>query len=95
MQFGQQYKVPVLISVYSPPHTGLFEVFLSCTYHGDACLKVIDISSIVLVVAMIPHDPFVDGDMQERYFVVEKPGLEATVLGGVKDDQAEQDGDEE
>lgn len=56
----------------------------------------IDISSIVSVVAMIPHDPFADGsgDTQERYFVAEKPGLEATVLGGIEDiedDQEEKD----
>lgn len=99
MQFGQQYKVLALVSVYSPPHAGLFEAsngtILSCTYHGDTCLKVIDISSIVSVVAMIPHNPFADGDTQERYFVAEKPGLEATVLGGIEEDQEEQDGDEE
>ncbi|KAF8220834.1 hypothetical protein L208DRAFT_1331490 [Tricholoma matsutake] len=69
VQITRNAKVLALISVYSPPHAGLFEAsnrtILSCTYHGDAHLKVIDISSIVLVVAMIPHDPFVDGDMQE------------------------------
>ena len=99
MQFRQQYRVLALISVYSPPHAGLFEAsngtILSCTYHGGARLKVIDISSIVSVVAMIPHDPFADGNTQERYFVAEKPGLEATVLGGIEEDQEEQDGDEE
>jgi hypothetical protein len=85
--------------VYSPPHAGLLKAsngtILSCTYHGSARLKVIDISSIVSVVAMIPHDPFADGDTQGRYFVAEKPGLEATVLGGIEEDQEEQDGDEE
>ena len=103
MQFGQQYKVLALISVYSPPHAGLFEAsngtVLSCTYHGDARLKVIDISSIVSVVSMIPHNPFANGDTQEQYFVAEKPGLEATVLGGIEsideaEDQEEQDGEE-
>jgi hypothetical protein len=112
MQFGQQCKVLALVSVYSPPHAGLFEesngTVLSCIYLGAANLKVIDISSIVSVVAMIPHDPFPvvamipndpfpagNGDKQERYFVAEKPGLDATVLGGISDDQEEQDGDEE
>jgi hypothetical protein len=101
MQFGQQYKVLALVSVYSPPHAGLFEAsngtILSCTYHGAANIKVIDISSIVSVVAMVPHDPFPNvshgGDKQERYFVAEKPGLEATVLGGIEEDQ-EQERDE-
>ena len=99
MQFGQQYRVLALASVYSPPHAGLFQAsngtLLSCTYHSDAHLKVINISSIVSVVAMIPHDPFANGDMQERYFMAEKPGLEATVLGGIEEDQEEQDEDEE
>jgi hypothetical protein len=99
MQFGQQYKVLALLSVYSPPDPGLFEAsngtVLSCTYHGDACLKVIDVSSIVSVVAMIPHNPFADGDTQEQYFVAEKPGLEATVLGGIEEDQEAQDDGED
>jgi hypothetical protein len=95
MQFGQQYRVLALVSVYSPPHAGLFEAsngtVLSCTYHGEAGFKVIDISSIVSVVAMIPHDPFADG---ERYFVAEKPGLEVTVLGGIEEDQEEEEQDD-
>jgi hypothetical protein len=101
MQFGQQCKVLALVSVYSPPNAGLFEAsngtVLSCIYLGAANLKVIDISSIVSVVAMIPHDPFPagNGDKQERYFVAEKPGLDATVLGGINEDQEKQDGDEE
>ena len=103
MQFGQQYKVLALVSVYSPPHAGLLEAsngtVLSCAYHGAANIKVINISSIVSVVAMVPHDPFPNaghiGDKQERYFVAEKPGLEATVLGGIEEDQEEQEGDEE
>jgi hypothetical protein len=52
------YRVLALVSVYSPPHAGLFEAsngtVLSCTYRGEADLKVIDISSIVSVVEMSP-----------------------------------------
>lgn len=48
---------------------------------------------------MVPHDSFpnpnASGDKQERYFVAEKPGLEATVLRGIEEDQEEQEGDEE
>lgn len=99
MQFGQQHKVLALVSLYSPPHAGLFEAsngtVLSCTYRGVANIKVINISSIVSVVAMVPHDPFPNGDRQEQYFVAEKPGLEATVLGGFVEDQEEEDGDED
>jgi len=42
---------------------------------------VIDVKSIRSVVAMIPHLPF-PGNMEERYFVVEKPGLDVACLGG-------------
>jgi hypothetical protein len=35
----------------------------------------------VAVVAMVPHQPF-PGDSVERFFVVEKPGLDIASLGG-------------
>jgi hypothetical protein len=75
-----------LVSLYSLPHNELFEnshhTLLSCVYEGDAHLHVIDIKSIMSVVAMVPHHPF-PGDDQDRYFVVEKPGLDVARLGGV------------
>jgi hypothetical protein len=46
---------------------------------------VIDVKSILSVVAMVPHLPF-PGDTSERYFVVEKPGLDVASLGGVVED---------
>ena len=41
--------------------------------------------SILSVVAMVHHLPF-PGDTSERYFVVEKPGLDVASLGGVAED---------
>jgi hypothetical protein len=55
---------------------------LSCVYEGDAYLQVIDIKSILSVVAMVPHHPIAE-DPLDRYFVVEKPGLDVACLGGV------------
>ena len=49
------------------------------------CLQVIDVKSILGVVAMVPHFPF-SADTSERYFVVEKPGLDVASLGGVAED---------
>ena len=78
-----------LVSLYSPPDRHLFEfsyrTLLSCKNAGDACLQVIDIKFILSVVAMVPHLPF-PGDTSERYFVVEKPGLDVASLGGVVED---------
>jgi hypothetical protein len=49
---------------------------------------VIDVKSILSVVAMVPHRPHLPfpGDTSERYFVVEKPGLDVASLGGVAED---------
>jgi hypothetical protein len=45
---------------------------------------VIDVKHINSVIAMVPHQPF-SGDPIQRYFVVEKPGLEVACLGGVEE----------
>jgi hypothetical protein len=75
-----------LVSLYSLPHEELLEyshhTLLSCVYEGDARLQVIDIKSIMSVVAMVPHHPFLE-DPLDRYFVVEKPGLDVACLGGI------------
>jgi hypothetical protein len=77
-----------LVSLYSLPHRGLLEysyhTLLSCTYGGDTDLRVVDIKSIMSVIAMVPHHPF-PGDSSDRYFVVEKPGLDVAWLGGVEE----------
>ena len=64
------------------PHQELLELsyntLLSCTLEME--VKVIEVQSICAVVAMVPHHPFPE---ELRYFVVEKPGLDVTSLGGV------------
>ena len=45
---------------------------------------VIDIKYISSVIVMVPHQPF-GGDSVQRYFVVEKPGLEVACLGGAEE----------
>lgn len=83
-----------VVSCYSRPDRGLLEqsynTLLSCTYDGDACVKVIEVESIKAVVAMVPHQPF-QGESTERYFVVEKPGLDVAVLGGNVEDVLDED----
>jgi hypothetical protein len=74
-----------LVSLYSSPHQDLLRLsrrtLWSYTFGGDALLKVVDVKTISAVVAMVPHTPFL-GD-RERFFLVEKPGLDIAVLGGV------------
>jgi hypothetical protein len=51
---------------------------------------VIAVESIKAVVAMVPHQPF-PGEAVERYFVVEKPGLDVASLGGSVEDVPDDD----
>lgn len=44
-------------------------------------MRVIDVKTIRSVIAMVPHKPFHE-DTQQRYFIVEKPGLDVAYLGG-------------
>jgi hypothetical protein len=55
-------------------------------------LRVIDANSIMAVVAMVPHQPFPeDSSPVERFFVVEKPGLDVSSLGGVTESAPEEE----
>jgi hypothetical protein len=81
---GETEMTLAIVSLYSRPHNDLLEnsyhTLLSCSYMGDTSLCVIDVKSVMSVVGMVPHQPF-PGAL-DRYFVVEKPGLDITVLGG-------------
>ena len=73
------------VSCYSQPDQDLLKssqgTLFSCTRQGT--VKVIDVKSISAVVAMVPHQPFPG---EEHFFLVEKPGLDTTTIGG-KDDE--------
>lgn len=60
---------------------------MSCTHLGDASLQVIDVKSIHAVVAMVPHQV----NNEERFFVVEKPGLDVADLGGYEEEVQEEE----
>jgi hypothetical protein len=64
-----------------------------CAYMGAGGLCVIDIESIMSVVALIPMKPS-DGDKSARFFVVEKPGLDALIIGEGDDADTEVSGQE-
>ena len=51
-------------------------------YHSDACLQVIDVTTITSIVAMIPMTPC-DTDSSTHFFLLKKPGLEIQQLGDI------------
>ncbi|KAI6139907.1 hypothetical protein EDD17DRAFT_1499927, partial [Pisolithus thermaeus] len=79
-----------LITLYSQPDVDLLKksygVLASCTKPGEASLRVIKISDIRSVVAMILHRPIIHGVAKERYFLVEKTGMEIACFG-LEDDK--------
>ncbi|KAF8141643.1 hypothetical protein EV363DRAFT_1151144 [Boletus edulis] len=83
-----------LVTLYSDPDPLLlhesFGVVVLCTKLGEESLTVIKISAIQAVVAMIPHKPSVDEE--NRYFLVEKSGMELARFGDEddEDDNTEQ-----
>lgn len=63
----------------------------SCENQGDLALKFIDVKTIQSVVAMIPHRPALSAlapqtEHPERFFLVEKPGLDVAMLTGMEED---------
>jgi len=79
------------MSLFSKPDPGLLRLSVdtlwSCEYQGDSALEFIDVKCILAVVAMIPHAPAIDGqDARNRFFLVEKPGLDVAVITGAAEE---------
>jgi hypothetical protein len=79
-----------LVSLYSKPDESLLSLsantLWSCEYQGDGTLMFIDVKIIQSVVAMIPHKVEIPGfPPSERFFLVEKPGLDVAVMAGVEE----------
>jgi hypothetical protein len=87
-----------LISIYSKPDPTLLHLSVStlwsCKHLGDSALRFIDIKSIQSVVAMIPHRPTIGGQSCDRFFLVEKPGLDIALMGGIEDEMQEEESDD-
>lgn len=82
-----------VVSLFSLPDKELLElsshVVASCTNHGDNDIRVIDAKSITDVVAMVPHRPRLpSGVIEDRFFMVEKPGLDVASFGILPADDA-------
>ena len=63
-----------------------FRTVASCTKLGEESLTVIQISAIQAVVAIIPHKLSQAVDEENRYFLVEKSGMELARFGKEDDD---------
>ena len=80
-----------LVSLFSRPDQTLLLIsantLCSCEYQGDDALRFINVKTIQAVVAMIPHRPEIEGrPPSERFFLVEKPGLDVAIIAGVEED---------
>jgi len=86
-----------LVSLFSKPDEYLLDIsantLWSCEYRNDGALKFIDVKTIQSVVAMIPHRPEIPGlPLSERFFLVEKPGLDVAIMAGIEEDTPEDEG---
>ena len=83
------HKTPLmLVSLYSTPELRLLKALHNmlwlCKHQGDSALQFIDAKIIQSVVAMIPHMPTIEvQQLGEHFFLVEKPGLDVAVIGGM------------
>lgn len=86
--------------MYSSPDNRLLrlssQTVVSCSLLDE--ISVIDVKKIVSVVAMIPHTPRLQEDImvEDRFFMLEKPGLDIANFGASREnlvDDAEDDED--
>lgn len=77
--FRETSEALAVVSLYSPPDDHLLrtthDTLCVCGYQGEDALVVINIKSILSVVAMVPF-PFVVGGRPNQYFMVERIGLD-------------------
>jgi hypothetical protein len=90
-----------VISLYGPPNNILLETssqtYWSVTHLRDTGIRVINAMSIVAVVAMVPDRQYQhwrrDGTEEDRWMLVEKPGLKLMQRILQYDEQIPEDGD--
>lgn len=82
-------KAYAVVSQYGPPNADMLEdsyqQLWACEYSGNQELKVISASDILSVVSMQPLPPR-NGEPDNLWFVVEKPGLDDIGITGYVDD---------
>ncbi|KAI0372483.1 hypothetical protein BV20DRAFT_939965 [Pilatotrama ljubarskyi] len=96
-----------MVSMFSPPDRAILTesvgALLACMYQGDASRAVIPITDIMSVIAMVPlplspHEtalPSAEQLKENRFFVVEKLGLEVALMAGTHKEVGEMDPDDD
>src|SRR6202453_1448493 len=83
LQVGDEIKPVALVSFYGPPHEALYQASLKCDWTvqhlQDPSMIIIDISCIQSIVCLAPDKQygkfFQDGTEDDRWYMLEKPGL--------------------
>jgi hypothetical protein len=77
--FGGVSKALAAVSLYSPSDNYILDktygTLCVCGHQGEDAIAVIDVKSIVSVIAMVPF-PFLVGGRNNQYFMVEQIGLD-------------------
>lgn len=87
LQVQDDLQTVAMVSVYEPPSETLLgasrETFISCRHGGEQGTRVVDAKAIEAVVGMVPHKVTLpEGEASDnRYYLVEKPGLPVASLG--------------
>ncbi|KAG6864055.1 hypothetical protein C0991_000548 [Blastosporella zonata] len=84
------------ISLYSHPDADLLAASAgtvwSCRHQGNNRVIVVDVKCIDAVVAVVPHSTGILGaNWEGRVFVVEKPGLDISIMAGIREDVPDED----
>jgi hypothetical protein len=86
--FGDEQQAFALVSLFSPPNEHILKSTQTtlpvCRYYGESALMVINVKSILSVVAMIPFPFLIDGH-GEQYFMVEQIGLDVIEVDSLED----------
>ncbi|CDO77865.1 hypothetical protein BN946_scf184612.g2 [Trametes cinnabarina] len=93
-----------MVSIFSPPDSAICKeahnILLACRYQGQRSREVVNIKDIQSVIAMVPlplrkdeaEDPHAEELYSNRFFVVEKLGLDMVWFG--REEMMDQDDDE-
>nr|VWP00054.1 Zn(2)-C6 fungal-type domain-containing protein [Ganoderma boninense] len=105
MHLHDHAETLAMVSVFSAPDPAILEysrsTLLACTYRGEASRMVVFAKQIVSVIAMVPLpltpaeecDPRASELYGQRFFVVEKPGLDVALMAGrTEDSHVDSDG---
>ena len=87
---GGELRAFAIVSLYSPPNDYILQLshttLVVCRYQGEEALIVIDVKSILSVVAMVPFDFLID-NCGDQYFMIEKVGLDVVEADVREDDE--------